>query len=40
MISNRMAGNIIIFGLVAGLSWLGYCTIRDFAATSAKYHSR
>jgi hypothetical protein len=40
MISNRLAGNIIIGGLVLSLSWLGYCAARDFVQTSSSYRSK
>ena len=40
MISNRLAGNIIIGGLVLSISWLGYCTAREFTETSHRYHAK
>jgi hypothetical protein len=40
MISNRLAGNILVAGLVLGFSWLGYCAARDFVQASSSYHSK
>lgn len=40
MITNKLAANIIITGMVIGLSWLGYCTVREFSESSARYHKK
>ena len=40
MISNRLAASVIIGGMVLSLSWLGYCMVREFTQSSARYHTK